>query len=63
MKVQAADQVLAVITIHSDKVGGQAPIFYAEDQEEMEKLATYLSRIFMAAIHDLDNGVYIIVKH
>ena len=63
MKVRASGQILAVVTIHREKVGGQAPIFYTESQEETAQIATYLARVFMAAIHDLGNGVYIIVKH
>lgn len=63
MKMQAADQILAIVTIHRDKVSGQGPIFYAEDHNEMISIATYLARVFMAAIHDLDNGVFVIVKH
>ena len=63
MDVTATNQVLAVITTARDRVGGSAPIFYVDDFSELEQVAVYLSRVFMAAIHDLGNGVHIIVKH
>lgn len=63
MEVIAINQILAIVTTNRAKVGGSAPIFYAENLDELEKVALYLSRIFMGAIHDLGNGVYIIVKH
>ena len=63
MKFSASDQILAVITMHRERVGGSAPIFYAKDFQELEKISLYLARIFMGAVHDLDNGVYIVVKH
>ncbi len=63
MKIALSAQILAVITVDRERVGGSAPIFYVENQEELEQVSIYLSRIFMGAIHDLGNNVYIIVKH
>ncbi len=63
MKVMAAQQILAVVTMHKDQVAGQAPIFFVDNQVELEKIALYLARILMAAVHDLDNETYILVKH
>ncbi len=63
MKISTSDQILAVVTMHREKVGGGTPIFYVESFSELEKVALYLARIFMGAVHDLNNGVYIIVKH
>ena len=63
MKVEAAKEILAIITTRKEIVGGGAPIFLAKDEKELEKLAVYLGRIFASAIHDLDNGVYVLVKH
>lgn len=55
--------ILAVITLNAAKVGGGAPIFFARDEAEMDKLAGYISRILDASVHDLENGIYLIVKH
>ncbi len=43
--------------------GGGAPIFYVSSPEEKERLARYISRITQGMVHDLTNGVYIIVRH
>lgn len=56
--------ILAVITLDREKVSaGGAPVFFASDQEEQEKIAIYLARITEGVIHDLENGVFILVKH
>jgi len=59
------DQLLAVVTTgqDKDKITGDIPIFIAENQEEKEQIARYLSRTLDAMVHDLGNGLYYIVKH
>lgn len=52
------------MTLDRHKVGGcGTPIIYAADKEEQDRIATYLARITAGVIHDLENGVYIIVRH
>ncbi len=63
MKTAPLHTILAVVTLRHDAVGGGAPIFYANDEAERERIATYLSRILDAMVHDLENGTYILVKH
>ena len=56
--------ILAVITTDLTRVsGGGAPIFRVESQDELERVSLYLSRILEGAIHDLENGVYVIIGH
>ncbi len=56
--------ILAVVALEPKKVGGcGAPIFYAENREEQDKMALALARITEGIVHDLENGTYIIVKH
>lgn len=55
--------ILAVITLKMEQVAGGAPIFFARDEEELEKIALYIAKIFDAMAHDLENGTYIIVHH
>jgi len=55
--------ILAVITLQMEKVSGGAPIFFARDEKEQEKVANYLSKILDANVHDLGNGTYIVVRH
>ncbi|WP_350342462.1 hypothetical protein PRVXT_001701 [Proteinivorax tanatarense] len=58
--------VAIVVTEDSkDKViqGGMAPIFIAKNKEEQQKISMYISRITMSVLHDLENGVLMLVKH
>lgn len=58
--------IIATIALNEarEKVsGGGAPIFFAENREEQEKLSLLLSRILKGMAHDLENGVYIIIRH
>jgi hypothetical protein len=56
--------ILAIIALEPEKVGGcGAPIFYAVNREEQDKIAITLARITEGVVHDLENGTYIIVKH
>lgn len=59
-----SNYILAVITLDPELVrGGGAPVFAARDRMEQDRIATYLSRITGGVVHDLENGVYILVKH
>ncbi|AFV11768.1 hypothetical protein Tph_c15630 [Thermacetogenium phaeum DSM 12270] len=55
--------ILAVITTEPAIVAGGAPIFVARTPEEQEKLALYLSKVLGGMVHDLGNGVSIVVSH
>ncbi len=60
------DFILAIVTTerHQDKVeAGAAPLFYAQDKEELEYIAMLISRLTKSMAHDLGNGVYILIKH
>lgn len=59
------ETILAIITQKEDIVleGGEAPIFFVQDGEEQERLSFLLSKILKGMIHDLENGVYLIVRH
>jgi hypothetical protein len=59
------ETILAIITINREAVleGGGTPVFYALNKEEQERLSLVLSKILKGMIHDLENGVYLIVQH
>lgn len=64
MDVSLSNQILAIVTIDAFKVAeGGIPVFYAMNQEEQEKVSLLLARILGGLVHDLENGVYIIVRH
>ena len=58
--------ILAIVTQQKDKdkiSSASAPIFYAESKEELEYIAQLISRLTISMVHDLGNGVYILIKH
>ncbi|CFX21225.1 Uncharacterized [Syntrophomonas zehnderi OL-4] len=58
------DTIVAVVAMDEEKVSsGDSPVFLAKNAEEQERLCLLLSRIMGGVAHDLENGVYIIVKH
>jgi len=57
------EELMAVVTIDDTYVGGDVPIFFAKNEEEQAKIAQTLAKVLKAMVHDLGNGVYIIVKH
>lgn len=61
--IKQAHTVLAIITTDRELVGGGAPIFYARNPEEQVQVASTLGRILDAMVHDLKNGVLVVVKH
>lgn len=63
MKVFLTKAIMAVITIEPGLVAGGAPVFMARDRAEQEEIALYLSRVLNGMVHDLGNGVLIIVNH
>lgn len=54
--------ILAAVCIEPNKVDG-CPLFLAASSEEQQRTSLLLARIMGGIVHDLENGVYIIVKH
>lgn len=64
MDIQMQDYLLAIITINPESVkGAGCPVFLATDEEQQQKISLLLARILAGDVHDLENGVYVIVKH
>jgi len=57
--------ILAIITIKANrnKVGGGVPIFITENKEEMEKVSSLIARLTLGMVHDLENGVKVVIRH
>jgi cell wall assembly regulator SMI1 len=51
------------MTTERDKVGGGAPIFIVNDEEERQKVAFSLEKMLDAIAQDLKNGTMILVRH
>ncbi len=59
----SAEELVAVVTINKDAVGGDIPIFFAGTEEEQARIATTLAKVLKGMVHDIGNGAYLIVKH
>lgn len=57
------ENILAAVVLDENKVSGDSPIFLAANAEEQQRTSLLLARILGGVVHDLENGVYIIVKH
>ncbi len=56
--------IIAVVTTDKDTIlGGGAPIIYAKNKKQQEQMAVTIARITEGVVHELDNGLKIIVKH
>ncbi|MGM0501474.1 MAG: capping complex subunit for YIEGIA [Bacillota bacterium] len=58
--------ILAIVVTEKNKSkvnGGSTPVFYGENEEEVDYIAMLISRLTMSMAHDLGNGVYILIKH
>ncbi|MDD9267620.1 hypothetical protein ACFPES_11350 [Paenibacillus sp. GCM10023248] len=56
-------QILAIVTLTKDRVGGGAPIFAVDQEDDLQRMAFSLEKILDANAHDLKNGTIILVKH
>ncbi len=63
MDVTLSKFILAAVTTKPGIVEGNFPIFMVESQEEQERIATTLGRVLEGVVHDMENGVFILVKH
>lgn len=55
--------ILGIITTNEKKVGGSSPIFYCENREELNQVASDLEYIMDALAHQISEEIVIIVKH
>ena len=65
MDIRVNNDIIAIVVRRENisKVGGGAPIFIAETEEELEEIGMLLARITRGMVHDLKNGIHILVRH
>lgn len=56
-------QIVAIVTLTKERIGGGAPIFVVDKEDELQKVSFSLEKILDANAHDLKNGTMILVKH
>lgn len=59
------NNIIAIVTNKDNrkKIDGGVPIFYTENDEQLEEISVLLARITLGMVHDLGNGVKVIIKH
>lgn len=62
LEITIQKYILCAVVQDPSKVLG-LPCFVAKDEDSAQKKALYLSRILQGAVHDLGDGVLIVVKH
>lgn len=65
MDIGIKETIIAVITTDKDRAvpGGGAPVFYAKDKQELDRIALYISKTTFGMVHEIAPETYIIVKH
>ncbi len=65
MDINLNNTILAVVVREDkkSKVTGGTPIFIVEDDQELEEMSMLISRITMSMVHEISNGIRMIVKH
>lgn len=63
MDVTLEQTIAAIVTTKRDRVGGGAPIFFADNEDDLHRMAVYLAKILDGVVHDLGGGTLIVVKH
>ncbi|MBD2869638.1 capping complex subunit for YIEGIA [Paenibacillus arenilitoris] len=54
-------EIVAVVSLRADAVGGGAPIFIVPDEQKLEETSFLLEKILDASAHNLKNGTIILV--
>jgi hypothetical protein len=57
------ERILAVITTTKERIGGGAPIFICDTEEEMHEVAFQLERCLDSSVHEISPTLLIVVKH
>ncbi|MFC4599097.1 capping complex subunit for YIEGIA [Cohnella hongkongensis] len=55
-------KIVSVVATKREEVGGGAPIFYAKDREQLQKVAHLLEKVLDCAAHTISEDLFIIVE-
>ncbi|MFW6238325.1 MAG: capping complex subunit for YIEGIA [Halanaerobiales bacterium] len=65
-EIDINNRIIAVVTEieNKEKVnGGGVPFFFTENEDETEEISMLLARVTLGMVHDLGNGVKVVIKH
>ncbi|HEX6988001.1 MAG TPA: hypothetical protein VF282_00895 [Bacillota bacterium] len=63
MKNELLRVILAIVALPDARVEGSAPILRADDPQSAQEKADRIARILDAMVHDVGDGVYLIIRH
>ena len=64
MNIGITEYSLAVITTDKNmQIGGGCPIFYADNNDDLQKKAMLMSKCVGGMVHALTDNILIVVKH
>ncbi|MGL5643090.1 MAG: capping complex subunit for YIEGIA [Paraclostridium sp.] len=63
MNIGITDATLAIITINKDMKSSAFPVFYAENEKDLQDRALIISKTMGGMVHDVLHGTLIIVRH
>jgi ribosomal protein L34E len=55
--------ILAAVTTSPEKVPSGTTVFHCKTEEELQKICANLEAILDGIAHELDDGLFVIVKH
>ncbi|WP_409251190.1 capping complex subunit for YIEGIA [Bacillus sp. SCS-153A] len=55
--------ILAAVTTFPEKVPSGTAVFHCQTQEQLEKVSANLEAILDGIAHEIDDGLFIIVRH
>lgn len=54
--------IVGVVTTIQGSVAGGAPIFYAKERDELQRIAHLLEKVLDCAVHEVNEDLFIIVN-
>lgn len=63
MDIGLKDNIVAIVSLNKNVSSSTAPIFYVDNEKEQEETALLVAKVTFGMVHDLRNGVYVIVRH
>lgn len=63
MSITLEQAILAVVTKNKEGVGGDGPVFYANNDQELQMIAFNLEKILDAIAHEVKPGTMVLVRH
>ncbi|RNB81613.1 hypothetical protein EDM56_25175 [Brevibacillus fluminis] len=57
------NQIIAIVTLQKEKIGGGAPIFVVDTADDLQKVAFTLEKILDGMVHEITGETLVIVRH